>query len=176
MSVDITFVRWHNSLASELATKGHRLGDKLFLNANPKIPEAFKQSSRGVYAIFDGIFFGIYRTPTDQELKLSVCIGGDLFDVCPASVIKHKVSLQKTTFSICSENTQAAVFSYRKLSWILLHGSMAEKADYFFDDWWGLTCDLPGWIESTFRNLGIEALASGIDAVYATVRPDFETE
>ena len=171
MSLKITFVRWHNSVASESIVQGYRVKNKLSLSANPQSTTAGELNSKGVYGVFDGIFFGIYSLSAAKDLKLSICIRDDVFDIAPASVIKHEVSLRKNTFSIGCGRNPSVVFFYHKLLWTLLHGSMTEKADYFFDDWWSLECDLPSWIASSFNNHGVGVLATGIDARCELILP-----
>jgi hypothetical protein len=171
MSVDITFVRWHASVAPDSIVRGHRSGDKFFQNATNETDSSGEVNSKGVYGIYDGIFFGVYKVAADKETKWSVCIGSDIFDISSATVMTHEASLRKTIFSIRLENKPIVFFAYRKLFWVFLHGNMADKAGYFFDDWWGIECDLPSWVVSTFEGAGISGIASGLETMLARTLP-----
>jgi hypothetical protein len=159
----IVFIRWHELVANSLFQIWQRSGEKLLHVPYPSPNKLDEVSSYGIYGIYDGIFFGIFKVFEDESETLNLCIGEKIYKISFKTEMTHDINTLNRIFKISLIDGHTVSFKYRKILWNLFHKSKAKKIDYFFDDWWGIECDLPSWVYSTFRAEGITGVSSKIE-------------
>ena len=165
----IVFIRWHELVANSLLQIWQRRGEKLLHVPYSSVNRLDEVSSYGVYGIYDGIFFGIFKVFKDECETLNLCIDEKIYKISLKTKMTHDINTLNRIFKISLIDGQTVSFKYRKILWNLFHKSNAKKIDYFFDDWWGIECDLPSWVDSTFRAEGIAGVSVKIEEYVSKV-------
>jgi hypothetical protein len=115
-----------------------------------------QNSYAGWYGIYDNELFGVFLDSTSKSIKIAA---GEIIlpieyiiSVEWQALIKHRHLLLVTSMTNID-------FYYQKLWWNLLrrpwHGIFGVL---LAEDWWGVTCDLPGWFADNWKSSELEKL------------------
>lgn len=157
MSV-IILKRWHKSL-----DKAHPfliLDDKNNTFKLIKRNDTIDNEVNGWFGKYENRFFCLYKKK-DTSIFFISC-GDVCIDLSEAITLKHEVNLLYRKLIVEKEGKPLFIFRYRSFIWYLLNRPF-ELMDLVFDDWWGLECDLPGFLFSTLSNKGTEGLLETLE-------------
>lgn len=116
-------------------------------------PQANLGSSRpsGWFAVYEGEFFGVLHLPDSNECQIAILVGNTIWRLTTDVQLSSSRTLTQRSFVLKGANG-SITFNYQKLWWNLLRRpGTALSQVVFADDWWGVVCDLPGWVESRWK-------------------------
>jgi hypothetical protein len=107
----------------------------------------------GWFAIYEDAVFGAFEWPGAKDCQVALFVEGRIWRLTCDVQLTSTRTLTHRSFSVKSETeTGVVVFNYQRLWWNLLHKPKAALLDVVFaDDWWGVVCDLPGWVEARWK-------------------------
>lgn len=161
MSITVSLLPWEPRVGSgfvrvDLTVEGER-------TVVDKHVGAGVTRASGWFAIYEGEVFGAFEWTGTRDCQVALFIQGTIWPLTPDVQLTSTRNLTNRSFSVKSRSG-VAVFNYQKFWWNLLHKPQAALLDVVLaDDWWGLTCDLPGWIEARWKAGKLaEEIANGL--------------
>ena len=117
----------------------------------------------GWFAIYEDAVFGAFEWPGSKDCQIALFVEGRMWPLTSDVELTSTRTLTHRSFSL-KGRSGVVVFNYQRLWWNLLHKPKAALLDIVFaDDWWGVVCDLPGWVEGRWKAGKLaEELASGL--------------
>ena len=108
-------------------------------------------SRRGWFAVYEKTVFGVFEWLGSETCNTALFLDGKIWFLTNTVELTSMITLTHRSFRV-ADGTTTFVFKYHRLWWNLLHRPKTALFDVVFaDDWWGVVCDLPGWVEGQWN-------------------------
>lgn len=123
-------------------------GDKIDVR---KVADAGTTSPDGWFAIYERDVFGVFMMPDSKEVCPALLLKGRVWKLSSDVQLSGRHDLARRTFTL-NKQGESVRLDYQRLWWNLFRRPVfAFSQVMFVDDWWGVVCDLPGWVESGWK-------------------------
>lgn len=146
MPVTITLLPWESRVSGgyghlELTIHGDQIGVK-------KSTGSVDTKANGWFAIYESDVFAVFQIPDANDCQVGLLIADKIWRLTTDVQLSSSRSLTQRVFLLDTKSTSIA-FKYQRLWWNLLHKPTEVLTRVVLvDDWWGVVCDLPGWVAS----------------------------
>jgi hypothetical protein len=146
MSSKVNLLPWEPRVS-----KGHQCIEVTIAGDHAVVQPLDGESSAhpiGWFAAYEDKFFGVFQSPDFNDFRPVLLIGNAVWPLAQDSQLSSSRSLVQRSFTI-TDARGSANLRYQRLWWNLFHKpGTALSQIVFADDWWGVVCDLPGWVAS----------------------------
>lgn len=116
-----------------------------------KYVEAGVTPAKGWFAVYEDVVFGVFEWPASEDHSIALLIYDRIWRLTPETQLKSSQHFTHYTFNLNSGHDNV-VFNYQRFWWTLFHRPKDAIPEVLFaDDWWGVVCDLPGWVEARWN-------------------------
>lgn len=110
-----------------------------------------KQPPVGFFAVYEDEIFAVFLRP-DSASDVSILMSGRIWSLTPdvRIVWRHPAESGRWSRSIeISDEKDRAKLNYHTFRWNIAHRPVYAICNVLFaDEWWGVLCDLPSWVET----------------------------
>lgn len=106
----------------------------------------------GWFAVYEKTPFCVFEWPDTKHRDVGLLVQGRIIRLTSANVLTSSRGFACRTFTVDGQN-ETVVFDYQRLWWNLIRSPTTALTDIALaDDWWGVVCDLPGWVEAHWKH------------------------
>ena len=116
-----------------------------------KFPNAEKNEPNGWFAIYEQDMFGVFCLPIPGDPQITLLIANRIWHLTEDVQLSWSQSSTRRSLTVRNAN-EVITFYYQKIWWHLLRRPLTAISEVVFaDDWWGIVCDLPSWVEERWK-------------------------
>jgi len=143
--------RWHEEVSGAHRYLAFDSGNFAVAEPDPQVDARAPVS--GWFAYYEGRQFAVLQI-SGTSSQFAVACGSMVVVLHERTTLKWRSTLGGRTLEIHEDGRQLLRFDYRSALRYLLHPLRFLREVILADDWWGLTCDLPGFVHSTASRPG----------------------
>jgi hypothetical protein len=109
-------------------------------------------NSDGWFAVYEQEVFGVFMESENSDSVPALLLRGKVCPLTPDTKLHSRLYLTHRAFTL-SKGRNTIRFNYQRLWWNLIRRPIFAISNVLFaDDWWGVVCDLPSWVESQWNS------------------------